>query len=334
MSDLYPLRFQPLLQNYPWGGHRLATMLGKDFPAHETRAESWEVVDHGEHQSRVAFGPLQATTLRELVITRGPELFGAQHPQEKFPLLFKFLDANDRLSVQVHPSDELAAKLTPPDLGKTEAWVIMHAEPDSTLYAGLKPDIDRLVLERAIQNGTTETCLHQLVPRVGDCFFLEAGTVHALGAGLVVAEIQQSSNVTYRLFDWNRRGSDGQPRALHIAEGLKATNFACGPVAPQSPRVTQWPHVQRLVTDGKFILDRWAISTPQSIGGDGRFHILAVLAGKVFLEGDLSHQPLTCGQTAVLPAVVASRNLVPQGAAVLLDMYLPRANELGARASS
>jgi len=187
MLTLPPLRFQPILREYLWGGRRLGTELGKQIGIGDHYAESWEIVDHGADQSVVADGPFAGTTLHELVMQHGLALFGRDNPQRQFPLLFKFLDANQTLSVQVHPNDEQAAKLDPPDLGKTEAWVVLAAEPGSKIYAGLKPGIDRDKLARAIDAGTCETCLHSLEPKVGDCIFIEAGTVHAIGAGLLVA---------------------------------------------------------------------------------------------------------------------------------------------------
>ena len=178
---LYPLRFQPIFRRYLWGGRRLESSLGKQLgPGHDW-AESWEICDHAADQSRVQFGPLAGTSLGEL---------GRHHPQPRFPLLLKFLDAAQRLSVQVHPDDARAARLSPPDLGKTEAWVILEAEPGSLIYAGLRPGVDRRALAAAIGQGRCQDCLNVFPPSVGDCIFLPAGTVHALGAGLLVAEIQ------------------------------------------------------------------------------------------------------------------------------------------------
>ncbi len=148
-----------------------------------------------------------------------PELLGRHHPQSRFPLLVKFLDAALPLSVQVHPNDEQAARLNPPDLGKTEAWYILSADPGSTIYAGLRPGVDRQQLADAIGQGTCEKLLHHFQPKAGDCLFIPAGTVHALGAGLLVAEVQQSSDTTFRLYDWNRVGPDGKPRPLHVEQG-------------------------------------------------------------------------------------------------------------------
>jgi mannose-6-phosphate isomerase len=318
-----PLRFKPVLKEYLWGGRRLGSVLGKPIGGGDHYAESWEVVDHGADQSVVAAGPLAGKTLHEIVTQHGEALFGRHHPQRQVPLLFKFLDAQQTLSVQVHPNDEQGARLTPPDLGKTEAWIVLAAEPGSKIYAGLRPGVDRQKLERELAGGTCDVCLHQFAPAVGDCVFLEAGTVHALGAGLMIAEIQQSSNTTYRLFDWNRVDRDGRPRQLHIQESLDTIDYARGPVGPQRPVPTERPGVERLVECDKFVLDHWRIAEPMACDGDGRFHILAVVEGDVVLTVGGSQQTLPRGNTILVPADCSSVSLAPQGRAVVLDMYLP-----------
>jgi mannose-6-phosphate isomerase len=323
MTQIGPLRFEPLYRRYLWGGRRLATVLGKDLGEGDNYAESWEVVDHGQDQSRVAGGPMKGLTLHDVVRTRGRELFGRHAPRPQFPLLFKFLDAHQNLSVQVHPNDEQAAHLAPPDLGKTEAWVVIHADPGSLIYAGLQPGIDRAALERAVRQGATAACLHRLQPQPGDCLFLPAGTVHALGAGLVVAEIQQASDTTFRLYDWDRVGADGKGRPLHIQASLDTIDFDRGPVSPQTPRATDRTHVQRLVACEQFVLDRWSIQHSVAAGGDDRFHILAVLEGEAAVEGNEEASPLRKGQTLLLPAAAGPVAVSPAGSAVLLDMYLP-----------
>jgi mannose-6-phosphate isomerase len=319
MMLLEPLSFRPLFKEYVWGGRRLGTVLGKPIGEGDRYAESWEVVDHGADQSIVADGPLAGKTLHEVVTDFGPQLFGRHHPQPQFPLLLKFLDAQLTLSVQVHPNDAQGALLTPPDLGKTEAWVVLAAEPGSKIYAGLTPGVDRARLERELAAGTCDTCLHQLEPRVGDCIFLEAGTVHALGDGLVIAEIQQASNTTFRLFDWNRLDRDGKPRPLHIKESLDTIDYGRGPVAPQVPQPTDRPHVERLVACDKFVLDRWSFDAPQRCGGDDRCHIVAVLEGDVTVKG----KSYTRGRSFLIPAACSDAVIEPQGRGVLLDMYLP-----------
>ncbi len=274
-----PLRFQPLFRRYLWGGRRLATVLGKPLGDGEDYAESWELVDHGADQSQVLSGPLAGRTLGELVQQHATELLGQHAHLTQFPLLFKLLDCNRTLSVQVHPNDEQGAQLDPPDLGKTEAWVVLAAEPGSKIYAGLKPGVTREDLRASLEAGNCETCLHDFEPQVGDCVFIQAGTVHALGAGLLIAEIQQASDTTFRLFDWNRVDADGNPRALHIEESLAVTDFARGPVAPQTPAPTALPGRERLVDCDKFVLDRCTWEGTQPVGGDQKFHLMVVVEG-------------------------------------------------------
>ncbi|MBS0265706.1 MAG: class I mannose-6-phosphate isomerase, partial [Planctomycetes bacterium] len=215
-----PLKFTPLLKRIRWGGRRLGELLGKALGNESDYAESWEICDHGVDQSRVASGPFAGLTLQELVQQQGHQLFGPGCIETQFPLLIKFLDANDRLSVQVHPNDEQAHAFLPWERGKTEAWVILSADPGSCVYAGLKSGVTRESLMQALQAGSVEECLHKLPVAPGDCIFVPAGTVHAIGEGIVLAEVQQSSNLTFRLFDWNRLGQDGRPRQLHIEESL------------------------------------------------------------------------------------------------------------------
>ena len=325
MTSLHPLTFEPVLKRYLWGGRRLGTVLGKPLGEGTDYAESWEIADHAQGQSIVASGPLTGTTLHELVTSCGDELFGRHAPQSRFPLIFKFLDCQRDLSVQVHPNDAAAARLTPPDLGKTEAWVILDAQPGSRVFAGLKKGHNRAALVSAIQNGRTEHCLHSFEARAGQCLFIPAGTVHALGAGLLVAEIQQASDTTYRLYDWGRTGPDGKPRQLHIDEALPAIDYTALEVSPQQPQATERPAVERLVSCDKFILDRWTLTSDEHFGGDDRFHILSVLEGELDLlpSPPASALNLSRGQTVLLPACLAESTLRPHNRAVMLDMYLP-----------
>jgi mannose-6-phosphate isomerase len=323
MNADYPLRFQPVLRRYLWGGRRLETVLGKPLPPGDDYAESWEVVDHGEDQSVVVAGALEGMTLGQLVSQFGNALLGSDAPQAQFPLLFKFLDAQKNLSVQVHPNDQQAAQLVPPDRGKTEAWIVMHAEPSSRIYAGLKSGVDRVQLESAIAAGTAEDCLHFIEPNVGDCLFIPAGTVHAIGAGLVIAEIQQSSDTTYRLYDWNRVGADGQPRQLHVEESLAVIDFDSGPVDVQEAVGTGQAHVECLVACDKFIVNRWSFDSTHTVGGDDRCHLVVPLSGQVTLEHDPVADPLVPGQTALVPAGAGIVSVTPAGAAAMLDIYLP-----------
>ncbi len=320
---LYPLRFRPIFRRYLWGGRRLDSSLGKPIDAGNDWAESWEICDHGPDQSLVQFGPLAGTSLGELVRQCGAELLGRHHPQPRFPLLLKFLDAAQTLSVQVHPDDAQAARLDPPDLGKTEAWVVLEAEPGSMIYAGLTSGVDRDTLAAAIRQGRCQECLNVFRPSAGDCVFLPAGTVHALGTGLLIAEIQQSSDVTYRLFDWNRLGPDGKPRALHVEQGLAVVDFGRGPVVSVRPHPTERPEVSRLVECQRFVLDRWEFEAPMAAGGDNGCHIIVIVEGAVRIEGDLSAAVLTRGGTALLPAGLGAVRLTPSRKTMLLDAYLP-----------
>ncbi len=319
----YPLRFEPLFRQYLWGGRRLATMLGKSIGPGNDYAESWEIVDHGEDQSVVASGAAQGLTLHELVATYPEALFGRHVNHTQFPLLFKFLDCNRTLSVQVHPNDQQAALLDPPDLGKTEAWVVLAADPGSKIYAGLNSGVTQVELRSAIDSGNCAECLHEFEPQVGDCVFIRAGTVHALGAGLVIAEIQQASDTTFRLFDWNRVDAQGNPRQLHIEQSLAVTDYTRGPVAPQAPKSTNVSGRERLVECDKFVLDRCTINEATRLGGDRRFHHFVPLQGAITLEGDASEKPLALGDTCLLPAAAGVIEAVPSEESVFLDIYLP-----------
>lgn len=320
---LPPLRFQPLLREYLWGGRRLGTDLGKPIGDGPHYAESWEIVDHRADQSIVAAGPLAGKTLHELIAEQGVVILGRHHPRTQFPLLLKFLDCQQVLSVQVHPNDAQAAKLDPPDLGKTEAWVVLAADAGSKIYAGLKSGVDRQILERALANGTCDECLHVFEPKVGDCVLIEAGTVHALGAGLLIAEIQQASDTTYRLFDWNRVDRDGKPRTLHIQQALDTIDFGRGPVNPTVSQVAEKPFVERLVTCDKFVMDRWTFDLSQKLPQDDRFHILAVVDGCISVNSERADGELRRGNTTLIPASTRDAPIEPKGRAVILDMYLP-----------
>ena len=325
MTAFYPLTFKPIYQQYLWGGRRFETVLGRSLPPDGVYAESWEISDHAHQQSIVEAGPLAGTSLHQLVVDRPEGLLGRHHCLDRFPLLLKYLDANKSLSVQVHPDDKLATRMGLSDLGKTEAWYILEAAPDSEIWAGFNQPVDRQTLAQAIQNGVLERFLHRFQPKPGECLFLPAGTVHALGQGVMVAEIQQTSDNTFRLYDWNRVGTDGKPRPLHVEEGLEAIDYDQGPVEPDKPRATDQDHVKRLVDCDKFIMDRWEFSSSHECGQDRRCHVVTVLDGAVEVEGDANCRPLDSGRTVLLPAAIGPVRLTPidRRPAVLLDAYLP-----------
>ncbi|MHC4399821.1 MAG: type I phosphomannose isomerase catalytic subunit [Planctomycetota bacterium] len=325
MTALYPLRLTPIYKDYLWGGTKLGRVLGRTLEPGKAYAESWEVADLEVGQSIVGEGPLAGVSLHELVVDRGKELLGRHRPQPRFPLLLKYLDANKRLSVQVHPNDALAARMGLSDPGKSEAWVVLQADSESRIWAGFNRPVDRETLREAVAGGKVERVLDRFHPEPGQCLLLPAGTVHALGEGVLVAEIQQNSDATFRLFDWNRVGPNGKPRALHVEEALEATDYRQRSVRPQRPRSTDRPHVERLVQSDKFILDRWRISSSQEAGGDDGCHILTVLEGAVTLAGDPCQRPLGLGQTVLIPASAGAISVTPHenAPATLLDAYLP-----------
>lgn len=335
METLGPLQFRPILKRYLWGGRQLGERLGKAIGEGTDYAESWEIVDHGADQSVVTVGKLAGKSLHGIIQQHADALLGSHaaticngqfSADRRFPLLFKFLDAQRDLSVQVHPNDFQGSQLDPPDLGKTEAWVILAAKPGSQVYAGLRPEIDRQTLIQHIERGTTESCLHRFEPQVGDCIFIPAGTVHALGAGLLVAEIQQSSNTTFRLFDWNRVDEQGRGRTLHIDQALSVIDFERGPIQAQIPQSTDQPARTRLAQCEYFILDRWKLANANLIyPADRRFHILTVLEGQISVSWERFTWRLSVGHTLLLPATSNGVQLQVSEQTTLLDMYLPEA---------
>jgi mannose-6-phosphate isomerase len=326
IEPLYPLRFAPILRELIWGGRRLGTVLHKAIGAASDYAESWEISDYKDHVSVVSEGPLSGTTLRELVSSRRRELLGpAVGPREAFPLLVKFIDAAQDLSVQVHPDDEKGRRLAN-DSGKTETWVILAAEPGSLIYAGLKPGVDAAAFRRAIDAGAVEPLLHRFEARPGDSILIEAGTVHAIGAGVLLTEIQQMSDATFRVFDWNRRGPDGKPRELHIEQAMESIDFTRGPVNPIEPGVEPMDgggRRERLAHSSHFAIERLTIRQPARIGRPDRFTILIGLEGRSEIVHSLGSTALEFGQTVLLPAAIGECPIVPHGEAVVLSCVVP-----------
>jgi mannose-6-phosphate isomerase len=318
----HPLRFQPLFRRYLWGGRRLGEVFGKPIGPESDYAESWEIVDRAEDQSVVQYGPLKGTTLSQLVNERGKELFGRKTPCTRFPLLFKLLDATSLLSVQVHPNDEQASRQTPPDLGKTEAWVILAADPGAYLYAGLKEGVTRDDLIAKVADGTCEECLCRIEPSVGDCYFLPAGVIHALGPGLLVAEIQQSSDTTFRLFDWNRVDKNGKGRQLHLQEAYAVINYAAGPSRAQVPR-PDGSGAELLVDCDKFRLRRRRASGEIAFNANEGMRLVIVIEGELELADDPANVALKKGEVALLPANYASPKGRCARATTLLEVTLP-----------
>jgi mannose-6-phosphate isomerase len=305
-----------------WGGRRLAA-LGKPLTTAEPYGESWEVSDHALHRSAVAEGPLAGRTLRQLLEADPRALLGAGFPAAApFPWLIKLLDCHDWLSVQVHPDERAVRALWPQEGSKTEAWFILDTAPGSRVYAGLRPGVGPAELLTAVRAGSVTECLHSFEPRPGDCLFLQAGTVHAVGGGVLMAEVQQTSDATYRLFDWNRKDARGQSRELHLADSLACIDWQRGPVAPVraegfgSPRRAR----QALVRCPYFALEFVQEAEPFRCGGTGRLQAAVVLSGRGRWAGGAE---LRAGQTWVLPAALPAVECRPEGPLALLVATLP-----------
>jgi len=317
-----PLVFEPILKRILWGGRRLGTFLGKKLGPETDYAESWELADHAQGRSLVSWPPrLAGTSLADLVRDFPEELLGpdlARVAAGQFPLLIKFLDARQVLSLQVHPDDALARKLAG-DNGKNEAWYVLHVEPGSRIYAGLVPGTSRQAFAEAMRRGSVEPLVHSFVPRPGDFIHIPAGTVHAIGAGVLLAEIQQMSDATFRVDDWGRVGPDGNPRKLHPEEALAATDFERGPVGPVVPAAVATGRAdvvhEKLVETRYFVVDRWRSGRPVELGDRAgrRFTILIVTAGNGFIDcgDDAGTLELRQGMTVLLPAGAKSVEVRP-----------------------
>jgi mannose-6-phosphate isomerase len=325
VDPLYPLRFKPILRRLIWGGRRLGTVLHKPIGEFSDYAESWELSDYHDAVSIVEEGPLAGATLRDLVKSRGAELLGsAVGPREQFPLLVKFIDANDVLSVQVHPNQETGRRLAG-DNGKTETWVILAAEPGSLIYSGLKRGVGKDDFAKAIETGTVENLLHAFEPRPGDSMLIAAGTVHAIGAGVLLAEIQQMSDATFRIYDWGRLQPDGKPRALHLSQAMESIDFNRGPVDPIKPQIEPIAGGtrERLTRSNYFALERLSIDKPTRVGRSDRFTILMGLDGQCSVVCGGASAALEFGQTLLLPAIVGECEIIPSGNVVVLTCVVP-----------
>jgi mannose-6-phosphate isomerase len=317
-----PLRLRPLYMERVWGGRELETLYRRKLPEGSGPiGESWEVVDREDEQSVAEDGPLAGATLHELWQKHRREIFGETAPDApRFPLLVKILDARDRLSIQVHPPAGVAEKLHGEP--KTEMWYIAKADADAALYIGVKPGVDREAFAAAIQNGTVEDAVHRITVKSGDFIFVPSGRLHAIGAGLVIFEIQQNSDTTYRVFDWNRMGLDGKPRKLHVEESLQCIDFT--DTAPALGMADG----SVLVSCPHFIVERVQLGPGSSMkwGRVGEFSILTVVEGAVTFEG----LPLRSGDFVLVPASLDAwqRGLRTDDGAVLVK------TGFGARVSS
>jgi mannose-6-phosphate isomerase len=311
-----PLRFVPLHQERIWGGRRLAELYGRELPDGRPIGESWEVVDRPEAQSVVADGPLEGQALGELWHERR-ELFGtrAAGVRGRFPLLVKLLDARDVLSVQVHPPLALAALLGGEP--KTETWVVLDAMPHAYLLLGLRAGATRAELERCLRaGGDVAELLHRVEVAAGDAVLIPSGRVHAIGPGNVILEIQQNSDTTYRVFDFNRPGLDGRPRDLHVDQSLASIDFT-----DFTPQLAPRDDDGSALSSAYFELERWTVRTPRPAAPPGEMAILCVISGDAALA-DIKLGP---GDLALVPAGAEPPRVGPAGGGrvELLRVMLP-----------
>jgi mannose-6-phosphate isomerase len=325
---LYPLRFEPIYEYRPWGGRRLADRLGAPLPGDGPIGEAWVLSDRDDHPSLVANGPLEGQTIRQLLADRPRQLMGRLDGRfTRFPLLLKFLDVLEKLSVQVHPSDEQTGHLPAGETGKTEAWVVLAAEGQSRVYAGLKQGDTPDILRRAVAGGWLPAELASFVPRPGDAVLVTAGTVHAL-VDVVVFEVQENSDVTFRLYDWDRVDpKTGRRRTLHIDEAMACIDFGRGPVGPVVPerQGTGPGRRERLFSCPQFCGWRVSSDVPITVGADGVPRIVVCLDG----AGDLAYADaafrVRSGDVWLLPAEVGASRFDPHGTATVLEVGIPEA---------
>ncbi|MEI6818405.1 MAG: type I phosphomannose isomerase catalytic subunit [Verrucomicrobiota bacterium] len=303
-----PITFTPLYMERVWGGRELERVYGRCLPdSNKPYGESWEIVDREGEQSIVDHGSFTDTSLHELWTQHREEIFGDgfdNHPH--FPILIKILDARDDLSIQVHPPVHLAAELGGEP--KTEMWFIADCDPGAKLYVGLKSGVTRADFEQAIADGSVADCAHAVSPKPGDSIFIASGRLHAIGAGFLIHEIQQNSDTTYRVFDWNRLGLDGKPRELHVAESLASIDFNDFEPSMDQPIGDTLASCEYFKTDRKIVRQGQTITNPQ----DDRFSIVSVVdgqlesvAGRRYAKGSFllvprNSQPLKATEDSVL----------------------------------
>jgi mannose-6-phosphate isomerase len=296
------LQFQPIYQERVWGGRRLESYLGRELPPGPPIGESWEIVDRPEAQSVVRGGAFNGTTLRTLIKRHAADVMGPGWPESRaFPLLVKWLDCSERLSLQVHPPKEAAAALGGEP--KTENWYVAHSAPGASLFVGLKSGVSREALVKALADGTAEGCVNRVSVAAGDSILVRSGQVHAIDAGNLILEIQQNSDTTYRLHDWGRAGLDGKPRKLHVEESLRSILWDEGP--PDLVRAA--PTSGTIASCDEFSIRRVVMEKGEALRFEGRAQprILSVAAGGVSIASATSAaRPLALGENVLVPWAV------------------------------
>ncbi len=323
MTPPGPFRVEPILKEKIWGGRRIAEVLGRTLPPGARIGESWEVSDVGDDVSRIASGPWRGRTLRDLALEDPAALYGpGRLAPDRFPLLVKIIDATEALSLQVHPDDATAAALGDPS-GKAEAWVVLHAVPGATLWRGLEPSVTRARFGELLAAGRAAEAVHRIPAAAGDAVYVPPGSVHAIGAGILLYEIQQAADVTYRLDDWGRAGADGKPRALQRGKGLRAVDFVT-PCLDKRVPARLAPGDELLVACEKFTLRRLTGAAdreedPVRLGP----HVLTAVAGETVLAGAFGEEPLRRGETVVVPHAAGRYRVRPRDPGALLCASCP-----------
>src|SRR5947209_5869404 len=295
-----PLTFRPIFMERIWGGRKLAELFGKKLPANKRIGESWEIVDRPEAQSVVARGPLKGKTLHELWKEGRSLIFGEVPNAPRFPLLIKLLDAHEKLSLQVHPPEQVARKLGGEP--KTEFWYVAAADPGAELLLGFCKPSTRVQFENALREGTAADYVHKIRVKPSDAAFLPAGRLHAVSAGNLLIEVQQNSDTTYRVFDWNRRDDSGQPRQLHIKQAMASIDFK--DVTPKLVR----PKGETLVRHELFEVQKWNLDSPREATPRGQFAVVCCVTGKLRCA-DVDLAP---GEFFLVPARLQDRQLQPR----------------------
>jgi mannose-6-phosphate isomerase len=325
-TSLYPLRFEPIYQYRLWGGRRLADLLTAPLPGDGPIGEAWMLSDRDDHASWVADGPLKGRTLGQVLKLYPEQMLGTLAGRfSRFPLLLKFLDVRELLSLQVHPADDRKDLLPAGETGKTEAWVVLEAGTKSRIYAGLKPGTTADDLRRAAASGVVADSVASFVPKQGDAVLVPAGAVHSLG-DVVVFEIQENSDVTFRLDDWGHVDPrTGRPRALQVDQALSAIDVAQGAVAPVSSVVEETTPVERerLFDCDHFRLWRLRGQSPFAVGAAGALRVLVCLEGTGLLEHGGETYAVGKGDVLLLPATVGACIFRPSGPVTLLEAALP-----------
>jgi mannose-6-phosphate isomerase len=312
-SILYPIVFRPIFKERVWGGRELERLFNKQLPAAKLVGESWEISDRPGDESVIANGNFTGKTVRWLMENYSREILGRARPAagNRFPILCKLLDARDKLSLQVHPPAAKAAELRGEP--KTEMWYIADARPQSELFVGLKKGVTRNEFEEKIAAGTVAECFHRVPVRAGDAMFLPSGRVHAIGAGLVIFEIQQNSDTTYRVYDWNRVGLDGKPRELHVAQSLASIDFNDFEPTLVSANYSGSENVRSrpIVRDPLFNVDDVEIKNgSRTVLAENKLQIIAVVRGTVQIQSEDTVVALSAGQFCLVPAELEMTEVV------------------------